>query len=63
MYKALLEAEDPKGPILFILRGPAGAGKTIALKRTAFESATASNALVLWLGHELINGIPLIGEM
>ena len=49
LYKALLENEKPTGPILLMLRGAAGAGKTIALKRTAFEAATASNALVLWL--------------
>jgi hypothetical protein len=49
MYKVLLENEKPTGPLVFILRGPGGAGKTIALKRTAFEAATASDALVLWL--------------
>ena len=49
MFKVLLENEKPAGPLVFILRGPGGAGKTIALKRTAFEAATASDALVLWL--------------
>jgi cold shock CspA family protein len=49
LYKVLLENENPPGPLVFILRGPGGAGKTIALKRTAFEAATSSNALVLWL--------------
>ncbi len=49
LYKALLENEKPTGPTLLMLRGAAGAGKTIALKRTALEAATASNALVLWL--------------
>jgi cold shock CspA family protein len=49
LFKVLLENESPKGPLLLMLRGSAGAGKTIALKRTAFEAATASNALVLWL--------------
>jgi tetratricopeptide (TPR) repeat protein len=49
MFKVLLEQEKPTGPLVFILRGPGGAGKTIALKRTAFEAATASDALVLWL--------------
>ncbi|MCM0753559.1 hypothetical protein DEA98_29025 (plasmid) [Brucella pseudogrignonensis] len=29
-------------------KGPAGAGKTIALKRSAWEAATASNMLVVW---------------
>ncbi|MEJ0092027.1 MAG: SIR2 family protein [Methylocella sp.] len=49
LYKSLLENDNPGGPVLIMLRGAAGAGKTIALKRTAFEAATASNALVLWL--------------
>jgi tetratricopeptide (TPR) repeat protein len=49
LYKALLENEKPVGPVLLMLRGAVGAGKTIALKRTAFEAATASRALVLWL--------------
>ena len=49
MFKVLLENETPAGPLVFILRCPAGAGKTIALKRTAFEAATTSGALVLWL--------------
>ena len=49
LYKALLELEKPTRPHLFVLRGPAGSGKTIALKRTAFEAATASDSLVLWL--------------
>ena len=49
LYKALLENEKPEKPILIAVLGPAGAGKTIALKRTAYEAATASNALVLWL--------------
>jgi len=38
LYKALLELEKPTRPHLFVLRGPAGSGKTIALKRTAFEA-------------------------
>ena len=49
MFTALLENENPTGPLLFMIRGPAGCGKTIILKRTAYEAATASNALVLWL--------------
>ena len=49
LFTALLENENPTGPLLFMIKGPAGCGKTIALKRTAYEAATASNALVLWL--------------
>lgn len=49
LFKALLELELPTAPHLFVLRGPGGAGKTIALKRAAFDAATANGALVLWL--------------
>jgi len=49
LFKAILENENPKDPVFFLLRGPAGAGKTIALKRAAFDAATANKALVLWL--------------
>jgi len=49
LFKTLLEIELPTAPHLFVLRGPGGAGKTIALKRAAFDAATANGALVLWL--------------
>jgi hypothetical protein len=49
LYKALLENEAPTDPIFILLKGPAGAGKTIALKRAAFDAATAYDAIVLWL--------------
>ncbi|MGH7121971.1 MAG: SIR2 family protein, partial [Acetobacteraceae bacterium] len=49
LFKALLENENPSEPVFLLLRGPAGAGKTIALKRAAFDAATANKALVLWL--------------
>ena len=49
LFKALLENEKPQEPVFFLLRGPAGAGKTIALKRAAFDAATQNKALVLWL--------------
>lgn len=49
LFKALLVNEAPTEPVFFLLRGPAGAGKTIVLKRSAFDAATANKALVLWL--------------
>jgi hypothetical protein len=52
LYTILLENENLKGPLLVVARGPGGAGKSIVLKRTAFEAATASNALVLWLNED-----------
>ena len=49
LFKALAENEAPSDPVFILLKGPAGAGKTIALKRAAFDAATAYNAVVLWL--------------
>lgn len=49
LYEALLVNDNPTESVFLLLRGPAGAGKTIALKRAAFDAATASKALVLWL--------------
>ncbi len=51
LYKAVLENEMPNGPVLITVKGPAGSGKTVALKRTAFEAATASNVLALWFNQ------------
>ncbi|QND48253.1 hypothetical protein HB780_21790 [Rhizobium lusitanum] len=51
LFKALLENENPDGPVFFLLRGSAGAGKTISLKRAAFDAATANNAVVMWLNE------------
>ena len=48
IYKAVLEQENAAAISLHVLRGAAGAGKSIALKRSAFEAAV-SGALVLWL--------------
>ncbi|WFU56819.1 SIR2 family protein [Bradyrhizobium pachyrhizi] len=52
LFTILLENENVKGPLLVVTRGPGGAGKSIVLKRTAFEAATASSALVLWLNED-----------
>lgn len=49
LLKGVLENDKPVGPVLLVLRGPAGSGKTIALKRAAYEAATSLDALVLWL--------------
>jgi tetratricopeptide (TPR) repeat protein len=49
LFKVLAENDAPTEPVFFLLRGPAGAGKTIALKRAAFDAATAYRALVIWL--------------
>lgn len=51
LFRAILENEAPSGPVFFLLRGPAGAGKSIALKRAAFDAATSNGALVFWLNE------------
>ncbi|MAZ17627.1 MAG: hypothetical protein CL535_15025 [Ahrensia sp.] len=52
LFKAILENEAPSGPVVITAKGPAGSGKTIALKRSAYEAATASDALVLWFNDD-----------
>lgn len=52
------EKPDSADLRFFLLRGPGGAGKTIALKRAAWDAATVCGALVLWLEP----GGALIGE-
>ena len=48
LLDAVLDAPSANVPQLFVFTGPAGSGKTIALKRAAWETATLG-ALVLWL--------------
>ena len=45
---AIIDAPSTNEPQLFVFTGPAGNGKTIALKRAAWE-ASALDALALWL--------------
>jgi tetratricopeptide (TPR) repeat protein len=52
LFRAVLENDSPDGPVLITVKGPAGSGKTIALKRSAWEAATASDALVLWFNQD-----------
>ena len=49
MLDAVINPPATPTPQLFLFAGPAGAGKTIALKRAAWEAATAFDALCLWL--------------
>lgn len=46
----LRDDEGSKGkPELFVIKGPAGSGKTIVLKRVAWEAARTLDKVVLWL--------------
>ncbi|CAA2136720.1 SIR2 family NAD-dependent protein deacylase [Methylobacterium bullatum] len=49
LFKITLENENATEPLFFIIRGPAGAGKTIVLKRAAFDAATGYKLPVVWL--------------
>ena len=46
----LLDESEVKDTELFVLVGPAGNGKTVTLKRVAWEAATAYERLVLYTG-------------
>ena len=48
LYAALDEV-DERPQKLFLLQGSAGSGKTIALRRAAYDAATALDEIVLWL--------------
>ena len=49
LLDAVIDRPTSTTPQLFVITGPAGAGKTIALKRAAWEAATSLEALCLWL--------------
>ncbi|MCR9123020.1 MAG: SIR2 family protein [Phyllobacteriaceae bacterium] len=48
LYSALDEL-DERVQKLFVLQGSAGSGKTIALRRAAYDAATVLDELVVWL--------------
>lgn len=47
-YTALDVQETDISPRFFLLQGSAGSGKTIALRRAAYDAATALDEIVLW---------------
>lgn len=63
----LLEAisdEDGSEPVRFhLLRGPAGSGKSVALKRAAWNAATELDQLVLWLEDGGVLGFDILAEL
>ena len=48
LFDAVLEEKTTSEPRLFVLKGPGGSGKTVALKRAAWEAANSLDQLVLW---------------
>ena len=55
LYKAVTDDQRDSGPIFFLLQGPAGSGKTIALKRAAYDAALALEQVVFWMKE---GGVP-----
>jgi hypothetical protein len=53
---------DPT-PQLFVFTGSAGAGKTIALKRAAWEAAADYGALALWLNDNAARAADIVAEL
>jgi tetratricopeptide (TPR) repeat protein len=49
IFKAVLEESSDTESRFFVLKGPGGSGKTIALKRCAWNISTQFGALALWL--------------
>jgi tetratricopeptide (TPR) repeat protein len=49
LYRSVLEETSDSAVRLFVVKGPGGSGKTIALKRAAWETATTLESLALWL--------------
>ncbi|MBN9560456.1 MAG: SIR2 family protein [Alphaproteobacteria bacterium] len=63
----LLEAvsEDLGGPPVrfHLIRGPAGSGKTVALKRAAWNAATHLDQLVMWLEDDGVLRADVLAEL
>ncbi|MDP2738226.1 MAG: SIR2 family protein [Pseudorhodobacter sp.] len=49
MLYAALDEIDARQQKLFLLQGSAGSGKTIALRRAAYDAASALDEIVVWL--------------
>lgn len=60
--EAILE-EEPKNPRLFILKGHAGSGKSVTLRRLAWDSASEYEKLVFFIGEGSIIDVELIGNV
>ena len=63
LYAAVDVAPDSSAIRMFVLEGAAGSGKTIALRRAAFDAATALDQFVLWLKPDGILRAEIIEEL
>jgi cold shock CspA family protein/tetratricopeptide (TPR) repeat protein len=63
LYTAVDVATDSPAVRMFVLEGAAGSGKTIALRRAAYNAATALDQFVLWLKPNGILKAEIIEEL
>ena len=63
LYSALDVPPDDVALRFYLLQGSAGSGKTIALKRAAYDAATAIGELVLWVEPNAVIRPELIKEL
>jgi cold shock CspA family protein len=63
LYAAVDVSPDSPAIRMFVLEGAAGSGKTIALRRAAFDAATALDQFVLWLKPDGILRAEIIEEL
>jgi cold shock CspA family protein len=63
LYATVDVAPDSPAIRMFVLEGAAGSGKTIALRRAAFDAATALDQFVLWLKPDGILRAEIIEEL
>ena len=63
LYKAVAEDQQGADPVFLLLQGPAGSGKTIALKRAAYDAALALEQVVFWLKEGGVPRTEVIAEL
>jgi len=63
LLEAVLDAPDDPRPQLFLLKGHAGSGKSITLRRVAWKSAVELAQLVVWLEEGAYVRAELIAEL
>ena len=63
LFRALTEESQDSAPAFLLLQGSAGAGKTIALKRAAYDAAIALDQVVFWLREGGVPRIDVLTEL
>lgn len=63
LLEAISDEESSRRVRFHLLRGPAGSGKTVALKRAAWNAATELDQIVLWLEDGGVLGPDVLAEL